>query len=58
MTRVSMTLFGQNSLALRLFPSIFGTLTLVGVYRLARHLFDRPVAFIALPLAFFSPWPI
>ena len=53
-----MALFGQNPLALRLFRCTFGTLTLIGVYRLARHLFDRRVAFIALPLASLSPWYI
>jgi 4-amino-4-deoxy-L-arabinose transferase-like glycosyltransferase len=49
-------IFGRNLFGLRIASSITGALTVVALYGLARHLFDRWTALIAaLLLAFFPP---
>ncbi|MDZ7339255.1 MAG: glycosyltransferase family 39 protein, partial [candidate division KSB1 bacterium] len=58
LTRLSLQLFGVNAFALRFFPFLFGTLTMLGVYHLARAMFDRRVALLAVFCVTFSPWHI
>ncbi len=47
---ISMALFGQTILGLRLFAAVVGALTIPCVYLLARDLFNRPTAFLAAAL--------
>jgi len=49
-------IFGHNLAGLRIVSSVMGALTVVALYGLARHLFDRTTALIAaILLAFFPP---
>lgn len=47
---LSMSLFGQALVGLRLFPVLVGTLTVPTLYFLVRSMFSRPVAFLAAGL--------
>ncbi|MCC6614932.1 MAG: glycosyltransferase family 39 protein [Anaerolineae bacterium] len=49
-------IFGHNLIGLRIVSSVAGALTVVALYGLARHLFDRTTALLAaILLAFFPP---
>lgn len=49
-------IFGHGFFGLRIVSSVLGALTVVALYALARHLFDRTTALIAaILLAFFPP---
>lgn len=58
LSRAALELFGHTPFALRFFPCLFGILTLLVIYALARRLFDARVAMVALLFAAFSPWHI
>ncbi len=56
---LSILFFGANIAALKLFSAIFGTLTVLGVYLLAKELWQkRGVALFAAFLVTFSYWAI
>jgi mannosyltransferase len=57
-TKLSMDIFGENAVALRFFPCIFGTLTVPLLYFPFKTLFDKRVAFLAIFMLTISPWHI
>jgi uncharacterized membrane protein len=57
-TKLSMDIFGENAIALRFFPYIFGTLTIPLLYFPLKTLFDKRVAFLVIFLLTISPWHI
>ena len=57
-TKLSMDIFGENAIALRFFPYIFGTLTIPLLYFPLKTLFDKRVAFLTIFMLTISPWHI
>lgn len=57
-TKFSLDSFGVNALSLRLFPCLFGILTIPLLYCPFRSIFNKPVALLAIFLMAISPWHI
>jgi uncharacterized membrane protein len=57
-TKLSMDIFGENAIALRFFPCLFGTLTIPLLYFPLKTLFDKRVAFLTIFMMTISAWHI
>lgn len=57
-TKFALDVFGTNSFALRLFPCIFGILTIPLLYFPIRRIFSSRVALLAITFLAVSPWHI
>jgi hypothetical protein len=58
LTKISLDSFGESAFALRLFPAIFGVVTVPLIYFPIKRLFDKYVALSAVLIIAISPWHI
>lgn len=57
-TKLSLSLLGTNAFSLRLFPCLFGSLTIPLLYFPFKRIFDRRISLLAIFLISISPWHI
>jgi hypothetical protein len=55
---VSSALFGKSDFAVRIPAALFGTLTIVLIFVMGRHMFNRWVGLLAAAVYAFNPWSI